>query len=361
MSAAIRSEVRKPVVSPFSLHVDDVARMLNFEFDDHPVYDFAELQWFDDDVRGTGMVAFLSRRDGRRVDYYVQPWVRADRDGYEIGGGTGTWTETDFDVARLEVYPDGVDAEARFTDIDGRLIEIRVNDRDGRTRRPGGLLAPISSDIERPASLMLVWMPRFDLVRRGGTAPVIRIDGQDAATGKLPGARLLRRHLIKYAPLVTIEINRAHDGALATAVDGHELHLSPSGGVGELVAEHAGHRARMVLDPPMTDLAELVDGAQTSGRWHVEIDGTRLTGGTWSASRTSGAVAIEMDADEPWKPVRPPWPMRLVTTFVPVFRRWPTTYRWQAELRLGEQPTLSSRWERTEDARGIYYQGPSSA
>lgn len=361
MSATIPSEARRSVVCPFSLHVDDVARMLNFELDEHPVYDFAELQWFDDDVRGTGMVAFLSRRDGRQVDYYVQPWVEADREGYELGGGTGTWTEIEFDVARLEVHPDGVDAEARFTDIDGRLIEIRVDDRDGRARRPGGMLAPISADIERPDSLMLVWMPRFDLVRRGGTEPVIRIDGHDAATGRLPAARLLRRRLIKYAPLVTIEINRAHDGTLAGADDGYEIRLSPAGEVRELVAEHAGHRAKLVLDPPMPDLAELTDGADVAGRWHVEIDRMRLTGGSWSARRTGDAIAVDMGADEPWNPVRPPWPMRLVTTFVPVFRRWPTTYRWQAQIRLGERPTMSSGWDRTEDARGIHYQGSTSS
>ncbi|WP_324653938.1 hypothetical protein [Georgenia sp. H159] len=98
---------------PLSLRLTELAGMLNLELADHPVYDGCKLQWFDDDVHGTGMLAFLSRRGDRRVDYYQQPGLRLDRDGYRIGGGTGSWTECDFDVARLDVAQDGVDAEAR--------------------------------------------------------------------------------------------------------------------------------------------------------------------------------------------------------------------------------------------------------
>jgi len=199
---------------PFSLHLDELACMLNAELADHPVYDGVELQWFDDAVHGTGMLAFLSRRADRRVDYYQQRGLRLDRSGYAIGGGTGSWTEIDFAVARLVVGEEGVDAEARFADVDGRLIEIRVDDRDGRPRQRGGLLAPVSAAIERPTSLLLVWLPHFDLVRVAGRPPMVRIDGEEVSTGRLPGRRLHRRHLIKYAaPVVTILVNPTHDGA----------------------------------------------------------------------------------------------------------------------------------------------------
>ena len=53
-------------MNPLSLTVDPLAAMLNCELADHPVYDGLELQWFDDDVHGTGMLAFLSRREDRK-------------------------------------------------------------------------------------------------------------------------------------------------------------------------------------------------------------------------------------------------------------------------------------------------------
>ena len=343
-------------VVPFSLHLDELACMLNAELADHPVYDGVELQWFDDAVHGTGMLAFLSCRADRRVDYYQQRGLRLDRSGYAIGGGTGSWTEIDFAVARLVVGEEGVDAEARFADVDGRLIEIRVDDRDGRPRQRGGLLAPVSAAIERPTSLLLVWLPHFDLVRVAGRPPMVRIDGEEVSTGRLPGRRLHRRHLIKYAaPVVTILVNPTHDGAQPARAAAQQIRGGPDGGVAELCAEHAGHRARLRFDPAVPDLAGLADGADAVGRWHVEADAVRLTGGSWSARRAGDQVTVGLEVDERWQPGRLPWLMRLVTTVVPVFRRWPTTYRWHAEIRLGEQPTLSSGWERTGDERGGGY------
>src|SRR3954451_17564381 len=93
---------------PFSLAVSPIARFLNFELSNDPTYDGLELQWFDDDVHGRGMLAFLSRRADRRVDYYHERGLRLDPAGYEIGGGTGSWTPTDFQVARLQIAEDGV-------------------------------------------------------------------------------------------------------------------------------------------------------------------------------------------------------------------------------------------------------------
>jgi hypothetical protein len=345
------------VLCPFSLRVDELACMLNFELADHPVYDGGELQWFDDETRGTGMLAFLSRRDSGRVDYYLQPGLRVDRSGYELGAGTGSWTEIVFDLARLVVTDEGVDAEVRFTDLDGRLVEVRVDDRARRPRPPAGLLAPVSAGIERPISLLLVWMPRFDLVRATGASPVVRIDGTDVSTGRLPGMRVHRRHLIKYAaPVVTVELNRVHDGAVSSGAAHRQLRLlGPGRGVREVVAEHAGHVARLALDPAVPDLASLIDGSAASGRWHIEVDRVRLTGGTWSVTRTRGDVAVAMEVCERWEPGRLPWLMWLVTRVVPVFRRWPTSYRWRATVRLGEPPTLTGRWERTGRDRGRGY------
>lgn len=123
--------------------------MLNFEVAEDPVYDSLELQWYDDATHGTGMLALLNRRDTRLVDYYPQRGLRLDPADYQIGAGTGVWTETDFTDASLEICDDGVHAAALFTDADARRVEVRVDDRDGRPRRRGGLLAPVSAAIEK--------------------------------------------------------------------------------------------------------------------------------------------------------------------------------------------------------------------
>lgn len=347
---------------PLSLTVEPIAHMLNLELADHPVYDGLELQWFDDDVHGTGMLAFLSRRAGRAVDYYAQPGLLLDPAGYRIGGGTRSWNETEFAVARLEVADDGVDAHVRFTDVDGRDVEVRVLDRDGRRRRRAALLAPVSAAVEQPESMLLVWMTEFDLVHVGPTPPVVRIAGQDAAIGRLPGERLHGRHLIKYAgSLCAVTLNRSQDGPLAPAGRATDAGSaqSPDGsgdaGTAVLGADAGGHRARIVLDPVLPDLTTLTEGATTTGRWHVTVDGARLTGGRWWVRRVGDLVDLRLDADERWRPHGLPLLMRVVTTVAPVFRRWPTTYRWRARVELGPEPAMTSRWERVGAERGAGY------
>jgi hypothetical protein len=357
MSDEVVQDTRRgEALFPFSLRVDELACMLNFELADHPVYDGGELQWFDDEDHGTGMLAFLSRREDRRVDYYLQSGLDVDPEGYAIGGGTRSWNEIEFNVARLIVADDGVEADVRFTDVDGRPIEVLVDDRDATPRRPAGLLAPVGSGIERPTSLLLVWMPRFDLVRTSGTPPIIRIDGAEVSTGRLPGRLVHRRHLVKYAaPVVTVDLNRAHDGALPVPRVSRERRGRASGGVVETYAERAGHRAQLRFDPAVGDLAGMRPGASASGRWHVEVDRVRLTGGAWTIARDGDVITVGLDVDERWTPGRLPWLMRVVTTMVPVFRRWPTSYRWRGELHLGATPTMSSRWERTGAHEGRAY------
>jgi hypothetical protein len=190
-------------------------------------------------------------------------------------------------------------------------------------------------------------MPRFDLMRVGGSPPVIRIGGADAAIGRLPGAWLHRRHLVKYAaPVVTVQLNPSDDAP------------TPLDGVDQLVgvtAEADGHRAHLALHPPLPGLRDLPEDAVAEGRWHVEVDGVRLTGGSWTATRNAERAGITLHVDERWRPRRLPWLMRLVTTVVPVFRRWPTTYRWHADVDLGAAPTMCSRWERTAAGGGDGY------
>jgi hypothetical protein len=350
----------RSVACPFGVRVDRLAAFLNTELRDHPIYEGIELQWFDDPSHGTGMLVFLQRRVDRRVDYYVDPALRLDPASYQVGGGTGVWTAVDFEEARLTVDFEGVDAEVRFTDVDGRLIELRVDDRAAGTGRRGVLLAPFGDGVEQPTSLLLVYVHGFDLVRRVAPAPLIRIDGAAVRTGQLPGAALHRRHLIKYGGPLTVAV-------MCPATDGPVPVLGPEPGTLELgvdgrsIASFADRRgggaAQLAFDPPVPDLRDLGRAYVRAGRWHVDVDDVRITGGTWSLRRRpDDRVELELDVTERWEPPPglPPL-MRIVTRVVPTFRRWPTTYRWRAEVTLGAHPTMTSGWARTGGSRGEVY------
>lgn len=328
---------------PFSVHVDLLDRMLNFELADDPTYRGIEVQGLDDPIHGTGVAVLLMRRAGGQVDVHFEPGLRLDPAGYEIGGGLGEWCPTEFDVARFDVSEGGVDLHVAFVDVDGRPIELRIVDR-ARRRRTAAFLAPMGAEIARPRSLPLVWMASFDLLRRRGPAPLISIDGRRAAPGRLPAEWLLRRRLIKVATdLCIVYVNESGDRP--TAVAGTSV-LGPEG-VEAITASSGGHDVVLGFDPPYP-AGSSRSGVATAGDWRLAIDGAPVVGGAWRAEPVADGVEVTVEVTRGWEPTGLPALMAVVTRVVPVFRRWPTTYRWSGTTTSGEDGGVDGRWERTD-------------
>lgn len=331
---------------PLAMTVDVLDRMVNLEIADDPHYSGLEIQGFDDPRHGSGVVVFFARRADEKIDVYFESGLRVDRRKYAISHGLGRWTETEFDVARLSVGAFGVDAEVRFTDVDGRLIELSINDRLSKPRKWASFLAPGGAAIAEPESMPLWWMGRFDLLRRGRTEPVIRIDGRDAMPGRLPLEPLLRRRLIKVASgILVIDLvpDEIGEGAEDCAV------VSGGAGVERLEAMIGGHEVVFGFDPEFPDLR---NPAQASGAWMVSIDQRRIIAGTWGVTERSGTAEIALDVTQGWEPHRLPPLMTIVTRVIRVFRRWPTTYRWRGSFDRAALSLSDGGWERIGTERG---------
>ena len=215
--ASVNETVRERLLCPFTLQLWTVDRMLNFEIENDPHYTGLELQVFDDPAHGQGMAVLVRRRGDGRIDIYRQPGLTLDPAIAQVGGELGNWLEAPIDPARFVISPDGIDVEVGFTDEAGRVLWLRIDDRDGRRRHRGTLLAPVGAVVEDPRSLPLFVMGGCDLVRRSGRIVDIRIDGHPVTTGRLPGGWLHRRRLIKYTADPTVVIcNPAHEGPVDT-------------------------------------------------------------------------------------------------------------------------------------------------
>jgi hypothetical protein len=354
------------MLCPVELQVWVVDRMLNFEIADDPHYEGLELQVYDDPSHGRGMVVLLRRRGDGRLDIYRQPGLRVDPSIAAVGGELGEWREAVIDPARLEIGPFGVDVAVAMVDVDGRVIKVRIDDRDGRRRRPGTLLAPVGAVVEQPASLSLFLMGGCDLVRRGGRAFDVRIGGRRVATGRLPGGWLHRRRLVKYTADPTVVVcNPAADGPVAVvdpAAPGR-VELGPAGtGIAALRAAGGWpptHTARLGFDPALPDVARLVPGETAAGSWRLGVDhDPAVVAGTWTAGRRRDRVELRLEVTRGWRPRGLPLLMAAVTRVAPVFRSWPTTYRWSATVDLGGvggQPRVRSGWERSGGDHGQSY------
>jgi hypothetical protein len=351
-----RAEPEVQLRCPLELQVWAVDRMLNFEIIDDPDYEGLELQVFDDPAHGRGMIVLLKRRRDGRFDIYRQPGLTLDPELAQVGGELGAWVEADIDPARFDIGPDGVDVDVGFADLAGRVVRVRIDDRDGRRRRRGTLLAPVGSAIEQPVSLPLFVMGGCDLVRRAGPAFDLRIGGRTVRTGRLPGAWLHRRRLVKYtADPTVVVVNRAHHGPVLPARGGVEV-APRATGIAGLRADGGGHAAHLALDPALPDLVRLAPGARVQGAWRLSVDDDpAVVGGTWTAQRHQDRVKLVLDVTRGWRPKGLPPLMAAVTRAAPVFRTWPTTYRWTATVTLGDQPTLRSSWERKGNRRDQSY------
>lgn len=336
------AEPGDPARPLISLAIDPRVHLLLFEIADDPTYAALEIQRFADDIHGTGFLVLLQRHDGT-VDVHHDPALRLERNAFSIGRGIGTWRATTIAPAELEIHPDGAHARVSLEDGEGRRIEVRIDDRDGRPRRRGTLLAPVGAAVERPRQLFLVVMRDFDLGRTSGPAE-LAIGGEPRTITPFPGPAWLHgRRFIRYAgnPVIAV-LNPEHDGPI------DPRSLGPVDVVEEVQAAD-GARATLRFAPPIPDLRALADGAAVDGGWTLDAaDEPGLTGGTWMARRAGDRVTLEMAVTRPWRPRDLPRSLRFVTTVARVFRDWPTTYRWRADIDLASDPPhATSGWTRT--------------
>jgi hypothetical protein len=195
---------------------------------------------------------------------------------------------------------------------------VRIDDRDRRRRHPGTLLAPVGSTIEHPVSLPLFLTGGCDLVRKTGQVFELRIGGRRVTTGRLPGGWLHRRRLVKYTADPTVVVcNPAADGPVAVVdprTPGDVRFDGASNRIESLQVRTAGHRAGLVLQPALPDVARLQPGASATGAWRLDIDSSpAVVGGTWTVERRREQVDLVLDITRGWTPRGLPPLMAAVT------------------------------------------------
>lgn len=363
---------------PFELKAESLNRMLNFEIADHPMYTGLEIQGFDDDEHGRGMVVLLTRRRGNLTDVYYESTLQLDPTLYGLGGGLGLWLEWKFDKALLAIGGDddqhGIEVDIRFNDNDGRLVLVQVMDPTPVSQRYfSEFLAPVGLAIAHPKSLLLVWMSRFDLFYRSGPTPVISIANEPLKIGQLPGEWLLRRRLVKVASdLFIVRVNPVltddqNPRQTPPKVDPKNVTVTVEG-LESMRVRQGTHVGQIVFTPAFPDIQTMTETTAAKGRWEITLDDTAVAAGTWSvvASELASDMQAEvvLEIDQGWKPQRLPCWMRFVTLAgAKIFRQWPTTYKYTATVcwnasKQASPPSMVARWERTptgSDIRGDAY------
>ncbi|MFW5707084.1 MAG: hypothetical protein ACOC12_04120 [Bacteroidota bacterium] len=363
------SQAEKPntasiIYSPFQIHIDPMESLLliNFENDPDSLYLGFEPQLFNDSINGEGMLVIAWRTDGF-VDVYHQPGLEPDRNKYDIAGkGLAHMIEVPLEGAFFRVEEAGVQAWFRFTDIAGRVIDSRIHESSKRKRKPFGLLAPMGHAAENPSAMPLILLHDFYFVRRANTEVSIRINSRSHEPDLLPMSMDRQKmYFTRYStdPLIAT-INPACNTHLeAIAISGQEAvsqnnHydlVSRNGRqfISRITAKHAHHNLHMNFYPPFPNLSSVVDGDSLNGDF--EIQGHPSAGkvkGKYSIVRRDSLIQVTVKPSGGWKPRPDKFSLRFLYTVAGIFKNWPKTYVWKADILMTEngQPEIQAAWTR---------------
>jgi hypothetical protein len=356
------------IFSPFQIDIDPMERLLliNFEKDPDSLYVGFEPQAFDDDINGTGILVIGWRNDGK-IDVYHQPGLHPDPEKFDIAGkGLANMLEREMDGALFEITERGAQAQITFPDLDGRMIELHLEERSTRTRKPFGLLAPMGQAAENPSAMPLVLLHDFYFVLRSDTDLSVKIEDRYHEPDSFPlPLDFSRVQFARYSPDPLIAmLNPAYDGELHpmdepannTVILGETRYeLTMNGPVYEIQSFSRTYKHRELIvsfSPAFPNVGALRAGAETSGTF--EIAGDSTTGfirGEYSVQNRDGQIKIELIPSGGWIPNEPKLTLRFLYRMVPMFKEWPTTYRWTANLqRTGDDEFMMiSSWERMYD------------
>lgn len=353
------------LLNPFEIHIDPMDKLLliNIENDPDSIYIGFEPQVFDDDVNGTGMLVIGWRVDGK-VDVYHQPGLNPDPEKYDIAGkGLANMVEKKMGNAFFDITEKGVQANISFTDIDGRFVELYVEERNRRRRKPFGLLAPMGDAAEQPSAMPLILLHEFYFVRRSNTDISVKINNRSHEPDKLPlPMDFSRMYFTRYSPdPLIVMLNPAIEGILnplpkpgnnSTATGGTIYELTLNSFIYEIKSfseSHNEHTITVTFNPAFPNLDAFTRTGEATGSF--TITGKASVGivrGKYSVQNVKDQLQVVLIPSDGWIPNERKLSLRFLYTVAPIFRSWPTTYKWIANLQKDEAGIMymKSYWER---------------
>jgi hypothetical protein len=344
--------------SPLTLQLSPLRGLLIMDLADDPIYRTLEPQVIEE-ADGVGLTLLAWRHDGQ-VELYAEEHLQVDESGYDgLEQGLAGIHRTTFDPARFEITDDGLKLDISLS-ANGRRFDLHLHEHLRGRRDHFPLLAPVGGSFNAPAFFPFLWLPTISFLPVRRTEVSVRVDGQPRTISRLPlpigGRRCLMARYDLDAMVCQLNPSWAtdpsqmpagtkapspHDGRDVVDMDG-----KPS-----LAGQHVrrgAHICAVRLDPPLPDPATVPLSTRLQGSVQLQADGASQIQGRYELERTEEQVTLVIDRIGPWRS-RQRRPLLALLFRVPLFRRWPTTYRWEATLDLtaSPEPAWTSRWSRS--------------
>lgn len=355
------------IIFPFSIDIDPMEKLLlvNFEKDPDSIYIGFEPQVFDDELNGVGHLIIGWRTD-KKVDVYHQKSLDLDPSKYSIAGsGLNEMIPADMEKAFYEVSDFGVQAHYKFKDLAGRAVEIVIIESNFKKRKPFGLLAPMGDAATNPTSLPLVLLHDFYFVRKGHTEITVSINNRSHKLDDLPmHLDWQRMTFARYSPKPLIAtLNKEYDGVLEgfNIEIGQEIlekgdysyeieWIDQNAHIKSMIIKNNVHLITMNFTPSFPSLNIIPENTQLKGRFRISgHESVGSISGDYSIRSDQGSTHIRIVPTKGWKPKTTKFSTWFLFTVAKVFKKWPITYQWDAELQKSADGLwlMQSKWIRT--------------
>lgn len=352
---SIYEEGPKPFINPFQFQIDPMKRLLlvNFEKDPDFKYIGLEPQYFDDESNGKGLLVIAWRKD-LKVDVYHEASLHPNPDKFDIAGkGLGMIKKVIFDQKDFEINEYGVQANIIFRDLENRKVEILIRESHPKMRKPFGLLAPMGDAATNPSAMPLVLLHDFYFVRRNNTTIHVKINGKHHQVDKLPiPLDNTWMFFARYSsdPFI-VTFNSACRGKLVNNQVGLKLEDNGYGQeLKEIIQSGDGHEICLKFFPAFPQINLLKEGTVLDGEF--EIAGHESTGkirGNYHVKKLERKVLLTLRPIGGWLPNESKFSLRFLYMVAKVFKNWPKSYVWNAELsETGNGWEIHSNWQRLQ-------------
>lgn len=355
------------IVFPFKIEVDPMEKLLlvNFEKDPDSIYIGFEPQVFNDDVNGVGHLIIGWRAD-KKVDVYHQKSLKLDPSKYSIAGsGLNEMIPIDMEKAFYEVRDFGVQAHYKFNDIFGRAVEIAITESNSKKRKPFGLLAPMGDAATNPTSLPLVLLHDFYFVRKKHTGITVSINNRSHKLDDLPMRMDWQKMTFaRYSPKPLIAtLNQEYSGVLEgfnveigqeSLEKGEYLYeiewINQKAHIKSMSIKNNIHLLIMNFSPSLPCLNTIPKNTQMIGEFRISgHESIGSISGDYVIQSGQESANISIVPAKGWKPKTTKFSTWFLFTVAKVFKKWPTTYQWDAELEKSSDGSwhMQSKWIRT--------------
>ncbi len=352
---------------PFHIEIDPMERLLlmNIEKDPDSIYIGFEPQYYQDAKTGTGHLIIAWREDGK-VDVYHQKGLNISPENYDIvGKGLSELIVTEMPIAIFDIGTNGVEAHYVFKDKYHRMIELKILEKNQKERKPFGLLAPMGSAAENPKSLPLILLNDFYFVREKDTEINISINQQKHKADKLPirmdGSKML---FSRYSPepliarlnpetnqtLDFVEINQNQDSISKQNVSYYFVWENKKPCLTRMVFANDKHPITLKFSKAFPEIQHMEVNTNFATDFTISSFASMgLVGGKVKMKKNQEVISMQLIPSGGWIQKADKFSLKFLYTFARVFKNWPKTYLWSAEIKSLQNDNIhiQSHWKRT--------------